>query len=70
MDEHGRVLITGVGSFLGANLAPALLERGYLRRANGDLAGARADWLTVIQVLPGTDLAAEAQKNIEKLEIR
>ncbi|WP_119301624.1 tetratricopeptide repeat protein [Dongia deserti] len=48
----------------------ALLERGYLRRAKGDVAGARTDWLTVIQVQPGTDLASEAQKNIQKLDIR
>ncbi len=48
----------------------ALLERGYLRRAKGDLAGARTDWLTVIQVMPGTDIANEAQKNIEKLDIK
>jgi Flp pilus assembly protein TadD len=48
----------------------ALLERGYLRRAKGDLAGARADWLTVIQVMPGTDIASEAQKNVERLDIQ
>lgn len=48
----------------------ALLERGYLRREKGDAEGARADWLTVIQVLPGTDIANEAQKNIEKLDIK
>ena len=48
----------------------ALLERGYLRRAKGDIEGARADWLTVIQVTPGTDIANEAQKNIEKLDIK
>jgi Flp pilus assembly protein TadD len=48
----------------------ALLERGYLRRAKGDIEGARADWLTVIQVTPGSDIANEAQKNIEKLDIR
>jgi Flp pilus assembly protein TadD len=48
----------------------ALLERGYLRRAKGDLAGARSDWLTVIQVMPGTDIASEAQKNIEKLDLQ
>ena len=48
----------------------ALLERGYLRRDSGDPAGARSDWLTVIQVLPGTDIATEAQKNIEKLDIQ
>ncbi|MGH6893498.1 MAG: tetratricopeptide repeat protein [Dongiaceae bacterium] len=48
----------------------ALLERGYLRRAKGDLAGARSDWLTVIQVVPGTDTANVAQQNIEKLDIK
>lgn len=48
----------------------ALLERGYLRRAKGDIAGARTDWLTVIQVRPGTVVAEEAQKNIEKLELQ
>ena len=48
----------------------ALLERGYLRRDKGDLAGARADWLTVIQVTAGTEIANEAQKNIEKLDIK
>jgi len=48
----------------------ALLERGYLRRAKGDLEGARTDWLTVIQVMPGTDIASEAQRNIEKLDVR
>lgn len=47
----------------------ALLERGYLRRAKGDAAGARSDWLAVIQVMPGTDIAEEAQKNIEKLDL-
>jgi len=48
----------------------ALLERGYLRRAKGDLKGAREDWLTVIQVMPGTDIANEAQKNIATLDIK
>ncbi|HET6618409.1 MAG TPA: tetratricopeptide repeat protein [Dongiaceae bacterium] len=48
----------------------ALLERGYLRRAKGDAEGARKDWLTVIQVMPNTDIAEEARKNIEKLDIR
>lgn len=50
--------------------AAALLERGYLRRAQGDVAGARTDWLTVIQVMPGTDIASEAQRNIERLDVR
>lgn len=48
----------------------ALLERGYLCRAKGDVEGARQDWLTVIQVMPNTDIAEEAQKNIERLDIK
>lgn len=48
----------------------ALLERGYLRRDKGDVDGARSDWLTVIQVMPNTDIANEAQKNIAKLDIK
>jgi Flp pilus assembly protein TadD len=48
----------------------ALLERGYLRRDQGDAEGARTDWLTIIQVTPGSDIANEAQKNIEKLDIK
>ncbi len=48
----------------------ALLERGYLRRAKGDPVGARTDWLTVIQMMPNTEIANEAQKNIEKLDIK
>ena len=41
----------------------ALLERGYLRRAKGDVEGARADWLTVIQLTPGTEIANEALRS-------
>jgi len=48
----------------------ALLERGYLRRDKGDVDGARTDWLTVIQMTPGSEIANEAQKNIEKLDIK
>ena len=40
------------------------------RTAGIDLVGARSDWLTVIQVMPGTDIANEAQHNIEKLDIK
>jgi Flp pilus assembly protein TadD len=40
----------------------ALLERGYLRRAKGAIEGARADWLTVIQVTPGTDIANKRRR--------
>src|SRR3546814_13378327 len=33
----------------------ALLERGILRRLKGDVAGARADWLQLLDLPPGTD---------------
>ncbi len=47
----------------------ALLERGILRRLKGDAAGARADWLKVIEVAPGTATAATAQGNLQALDL-
>lgn len=47
----------------------ALLERGILRRLRADAAGARADWLLVIEVAPGTPAAATAQANLQKLDL-
>ena len=47
----------------------ALLERGILRRLKGDAAGARADWLLVIEVAPGTAAASTAQGNLQNLDL-
>ncbi|MDX9860028.1 MAG: tetratricopeptide repeat protein [Rhodospirillales bacterium] len=47
----------------------ALLERGILRRLGADAAGARADWLLVIEMAPGTPAAATAQANLQKLDL-
>jgi tetratricopeptide (TPR) repeat protein len=47
----------------------ALLERGYLRRQKGDLAGARQDWLAVALKVPDSALSAEAQANIEQMDL-
>lgn len=47
----------------------ALLERGILRRLKGDAAGARADWLLVIEVAPGTAAATNAQGNLQALDL-
>ncbi len=49
---------------------PALLERGNLRRLKGDDAGARRDWLAVIQRAPDSEAAEAARRNIEALDIK
>jgi tetratricopeptide (TPR) repeat protein len=54
---------------LDSHYPEALLERGILRRLKGDGAGARADWLLVIDVAPGTPTAASAQANLQKLDL-
>lgn len=48
----------------------ALLERGILRRLGGDDAGARADWLLVLELAPDTPAAAAAQDNLQKMELK
>lgn len=47
-----------------------LLERGTLRRLRGDLAGARRDWLAVLQSAPGTDAADAARANLERMDVK
>ncbi len=49
--------------------AEALLERGILRRLNGDEQGARADWLTAANLAEGTPTGDAAQQNLEKLDV-
>ncbi len=46
----------------------ALLERGILRRLGGNDAGARQDWLLVIEVSPDTQPARTAQTNLQKMD--
>lgn len=50
--------------------AEALLERGILRRLNGDEQGARADWLTAANLAEGTPTGDAAQQNLEKLDVK
>jgi len=47
----------------------ALLERGILRRLAGDNAGARADWMLVIEMAPDTAAARTAQANLQKMDL-
>ena len=46
----------------------ALLERGILRGQAGDEAGARADWLRVIEAAPDGPAATAAQANLERMD--
>ncbi|MCP5367257.1 MAG: hypothetical protein H6907_20705 [Hyphomicrobiales bacterium] len=46
------------------------LERGNLRRLRGDDAGARADWLGVLDRAPKSPAATAARANLEKLDVK
>lgn len=48
----------------------ALLERGILRRLSGDDAGARADWLKILNGMPDSDAARPARQNIENMDVK
>ena len=58
----------------GLQLAPAnpegLLERGNIRRLQGDEAGARSDWLEVVTVAEGSPAAESAQANLAALDVK
>lgn len=47
----------------------ALLERGIMRRLTGDAAGARADWLRLIELHDGRPAADAARRNLELLDV-
>lgn len=48
----------------------ALLERGLIRKATGDIAGARADWLQVLQIAVEGPLTEAARRNLESIDVR
>jgi hypothetical protein len=50
------------------NSAPALLERGNIRRLKGDNEGARQDWERVGQLAPGSQADMAAKANIEHVQ--
>jgi regulator of sirC expression with transglutaminase-like and TPR domain len=50
--------------------AEALLERGNIRRLTDDPAGARADWLQVVELAAGTPAGDAAKANLEKLDVK
>ncbi|MAO54173.1 MAG: hypothetical protein CMM61_00560 [Rhodospirillaceae bacterium] len=48
----------------------ALLERGILRRMKGDDAGARTDWMKILNAMPDTAAAGPARQNIETMDVK
>jgi tetratricopeptide (TPR) repeat protein len=52
------------------DFALALLERGKLKQQQGDVAGARQDWLKVVRLVPNTPVADEAQHGIEQIDLK
>jgi len=55
---------------LAPDSVPGLLERGNIRGLKGDAAGARADWLRVSLLAPGTPADDAAKANIERLDVK
>jgi tetratricopeptide (TPR) repeat protein len=51
-------------------LPAGLLERGILSQIDGDLDGARADWLAVIAAAPQSAEANAARSRIEAMDVR
>lgn len=51
-------------------LPEALVERGVLRRLAGNAAGARADWIAVLQRAPESPAADAARENLAKLDVK
>jgi tetratricopeptide (TPR) repeat protein len=54
---------------LNAGNPEALLERGILRRLGGDHAGARSDWLRILNGMPDSAAAGSARQNIENMDV-
>ncbi len=50
--------------------AEVILERGSIRKSRGNIAGARADWLRVIELAPNTPSGEAARREIQTLDVR
>ncbi|MEQ8505161.1 MAG: hypothetical protein RIB80_07530 [Rhodospirillales bacterium] len=48
----------------------ALLERGILRRLAGNDAGARSDWMKILNGMPDSAAAGPARQNIENMDVK
>jgi len=48
----------------------ARLERGIVRRLQGDDAGARQDWVHILEIASGAEVSQLARRNLELLDIK
>ena len=48
----------------------ALLERGLIRKARGDLAGARADWMKVLALAAEGPAREAARRELERMDVK
>ena len=48
----------------------ALLERGLIRKAGGNVAGARADWMKVLEIATTGPLTEAARRNLEIIDVK
>lgn len=48
----------------------ALLERGLIRKAGGNVAGARTDWLKVLEIAATGPLTEAARRNLEIMDLK
>lgn len=48
----------------------ALLERGLIRKALGNVAGARADWLKILEIAVTGPLTEAARRNLERMDVK
>ena len=55
---------------ISTNHGGALLERGILKQLQGDVGGARKDYVLVVTNNPNTDEAADAQSRLQKLDLK
>lgn len=56
--------------FIDPGRPEGLLERGIILRHGGDAAGARRDWLKVLDLAPWSPAAEAAQRNLERLDVK
>lgn len=54
---------------LDPNYAAGFLERGILRQLNGDLDGARKDWVRVLELEQDGDVAEAARFRLEEMDV-
>jgi tetratricopeptide (TPR) repeat protein len=54
----------------GPTVPEAWLERANVRRLKGDAAGARQDWLKVLEIAPDGAAADAARRNLETLDVK